>query len=120
MPVFILLFDGFLDFGSMNKPSLGHEFAKFNWVVEDLGPFLDGCDVFVHTFAGLDGVWKHPDDLADILNTSDEFQVFEIVEGLFSFCDDWLLALEAALEFDKVVMSGKAVNESSSEVRDCI
>ena len=88
--------------------------------MEDIGPFFDGSNVFVHAFAGLNSVWKHPDDLADILNTSDKFQVLEIIEGLLSFIDNWFLAFEAALELNKVVVSGKAVDESSSEVIDCI
>ena len=116
----MLLSDGLLDFGSVDQPSLGHEFTELNWVVEDFGPFFDGGNVFVHAFTGLDSVWKHPDNLANVFDTSDEFQVLEIIEGLLGFIDNWFLAFEAALKLNEVVVSGQAVNESSCKVGNCI
>ena len=88
--------------------------------MEDFSPLLNGSNVFIHAFTSLDSIWKHPNDLANIFNSSNKFQRLEVTEDNLHFIDDLLLAVEAALELNEVVVSSQAVNESSSEVGDCI
>ena len=74
----------FLDFISVEEPSLCNKLGKLNWMVENFSPLFNGCDVIVHALASLDGIREHPYHFTDILNTRDKFQVLEIVKSVLN------------------------------------
>ena len=116
MPVFLLLMDCLFDLSAVEEPSPGDKLGEFNWMAENISPVLNGGDVLVHSFACLNGVWEHPDNLSNVLNSSDELQVLEVIKSHFNLVDEVVTSLEAVLELDQVVMACETIDKTRSEV----
>ena len=66
-PIMLLLLDVGLDSLSVSEPSLSDSLSQVDWVLENICPILDSFDIVIHVVTGLDGVWQHPDHIANIL-----------------------------------------------------
>ena len=120
MPVFLLLMDGFFNLSAMEQPPSCYKLSEFNWMVENIRPIFDGSDVIVHAFTCLHSVWKHPNNLSNVLNSSDEFQVLEVIKCNLNLVDKVVSPLEAVLKLDQMVVSSETIDKTRSEVWNSI
>ena len=85
-------------------------------MMENVSPILDGSNVIIHTLASLYSIWKHPNNLTNVLNACDEFQVFEIIESNFNLMNKTVSSLEAVLDFNEMVVTSKPIDKTGSKV----
>ena len=107
------------DLSLVHEIVLGDGRCQLCGVFEDLGPGLDGCDVVGHAFAGVQR-------LGDLQNDDREFErglsvvvpatLTDVSDSDFNLLIDEFSALEASLDFRKVVVLGHTEHESSDEV----
>ena len=84
--------------------------------MENVSPILNGSNVIIHTLASLHSIWKHPNNLTNVLHACDEFQVFEIIESMFNLMNKTVSTLEAVLDFNEMVVTSKPVDKTGSKV----
>ena len=113
----LLLVDLLLDFNTVEEPVLGDGLSKNLWLLEDTSPFLNACHIVIETLAACDGVWEQPDDVTDVMGTSNHLTAFNIVKSGLSILDKRINILHASAELVKVVFTGEAIDETGSEVR---
>ena len=100
---------------------LGNGSSELGGIGEDLSPFLDGSNVIAHALAGAEGLRELKDgerELKASLGNVVPTTLCEICNGLVDFIVHLDVALPAGLNFNEVVVSGHAVDETSDEVGD--
>ena len=112
-----LLVNLLLDFNTMEKPVLSDGRGELLWLLEDSSPFLNAGHIIIETLAASDGVWEHPDDIANVSGTSNHLTTLDIVKSGLSVLDKRINILHASAEQVEVVVTGEAVDETGSEVR---
>ena len=100
---------------------LGNGSSELGGIGEDLSPFLDCSNVIAHALAGAEGLRELKDgerELKASLGNVVPTTLCEICNGLVDFIVHLDVALPAGLNFNEVVVSGHAVDETSDEVGD--
>ena len=113
----LLLVDLLLDLNTVEEPVLSDGLSKSLWLLEDSSPFLNAAHIFIETFAASDCVWEHPEDIADVLGTSNHLTTFDIVKSGLSILNKRINIRHASAKLVKVVITSEAVDETSNEVR---
>ena len=113
----LLLVDLLLDLNTVEEPVLSDGLSKSLWLLEDCSPFLNAAHIFIETFAASDCVWEHPEDIADVLGTSNHLTTFDIVKSGLSILNKRINIRHASAKLVKVVITSEAVDETSNEVR---
>lgn len=88
-------------------------------MLEDLGPVEHDLEVSIERLellAAGDGVWQHPDEVANVCGKLHEVEALDVIESGKSIVSKRLQIGHAALELSAVVVAGEAHNEASSEV----
>jgi len=102
----------------VEDPSLSNSLDQFGWVLEDISPGHDGAHIVIHTFAARDGVWEHPDDVTEVLDTLDEVQSFKVSHSFLGVISKRLDVFHACAELFKMVITSKSINQTGHEVWD--
>ena len=106
----------------MEEPVLGDLLRKGEWLLKDLGPVLNSCDIIsqILTLAVVKGIWQVVDDFTDVLDPVDEISSFDIGKGCLSIGDNDFTSLEALLDLCHVIVTSKSEDKSSDPVWDCL
>ena len=106
-----------LDFNTIEEPVLSDGLSKGFRLSEDTSPFLNAAHILIEVLAACDCVWEQPDNITNVVGTSNHLTTFDIVKSGLSILDKRINIRHASAELVKVVITGEAVNETSSEVR---
>jgi hypothetical protein len=107
-----------VDHGEIEEGVLSGALEELDGGLEDLGPLLNFLPVVIHTFAGGQSRGEHTSESTEVLQRVDDVLLREVADNKLALGLDVLSALEALLEFVEVVIAGKAINDTSNEVRD--
>ena len=108
-----------LDFLLVEGVVLGKSGRQLGRVSEDLGPGLDGCDVLVHVFAGVEGLWDlqgHQAEIKSSLGVIIPAALLDISDTSLNLLSHELATGVAGLDLGQMVVAGHAVDESSDEI----
>ena len=102
----------------MEKPVSGDLFSERKRVFEDACPVFNLLEVRVDVLAVSEGVWKVPDNLAEIRGTLDKMTSFDISKDSLGVSHENISSAVAFFDFSEMVVAGEAEHKSSDEVWD--